>query len=231
MHLGRRRERCLLSLLLLRSGTAVPVDRLIDLLWDGNPTQNARACLHTHVSRLRTRLGDEVPLIARDGGYVADVDPGMVDANVFVSQVDLATTIEDAARRAETLRDALNLWHGPALADVASDRLRDRIASGLTELRQKARELLVDTEIVRGNHERVLADLFALTAEYPLHERPTGQLMLALYRAGRQPDALRQYHRLRTRLAEEFGVDPGPELQQRYAAILRHDPRLSVANR
>jgi DNA-binding SARP family transcriptional activator len=228
LDLGRRRERCLLALLVLNSGMSIRVDRLLDLLWDGDPTPNARASLHTHVSRLRTRLGGDVRLIARDGGYLADVEPATVDAKVFAAQVKTAAVLADPARRAGALCKALDLWAGPVMADVASERLRDRVASGLTELRQTAGELLVDTEIGRGNHDQVLARLFAVTAEHPLHERPAGQLMLALYRAGRQPDALRLYHRLRTRLAEELGADPGPDLQQLYTAILRHDPGLAA---
>jgi DNA-binding SARP family transcriptional activator len=229
--LGRRRERCLLALLLLQSGMTIPVERLLDLLWDGAPAPNARASLHTHVSRLRTRLGADVRLIARNGGYRADVEPYLVDANIFVAQMDVAIAAADPAVRAARLRKALDLWDGPALADAASDRLRERVASGLTEMRQTAGDMLLDAEIARGNHEQVLAQLFAITAEHPLRERPVRQLMLALYRSGRQPDALRQYHQLRTRLAEELGADPGPEVQQLHTAILRHDPALVMERR
>lgn len=228
VELGRKRERCLLSVLLLNAGTSVPVERLLDLLWDGDPTPKARSGLHTHVSRLRTRLGAGVPLVARDGGYAAEVDPYTVDANLFRKMVAEAREMSDSTARSGALREALALWRGPLMADVATDRLRNRVGGGLTELRLTASELLVDAELTCGHHDEVLGELLALTAEHPLREGPAGQLMLALYRAGRQPDALRVYHDLRHRLADEFGVDPGCELKNLYAGMLRHDPKLTL---
>jgi DNA-binding SARP family transcriptional activator len=149
-----------------------------------------------------------------------------VDAHRFRTLVTIGRHATDPAERSQTLREALALWRGPVLADVACDRLRDRVAGDLTELRLAATEIAVDAELRRGRHDDLLGELIAITAEHPLRERPAGQLMLALYRAGRQPDALAVYHRLRTRLADDLGVDPSPELRERYAAILRHDPDL-----
>jgi DNA-binding SARP family transcriptional activator/tetratricopeptide (TPR) repeat protein len=228
--LGRRRERCLLALLLLKAGAVVSTQRLLALLWEDPAGTNARAQLHSHVSRLRKALsGDEqVQLVARDGGYLIDVDLETVDAHRFRVQVAEGQARRDPAERSALLRDALALWRGPVMADVASDQLRDRVAGDLTELRLIATELAVDAELDQGRHDEVIGELLALTFEQPTRERLTSRLMLALYRAGRQPDALAVYHRQRMRLADELGVDPSPELRDRYTAMLRHDTRLFV---
>jgi DNA-binding SARP family transcriptional activator/tetratricopeptide (TPR) repeat protein len=230
--LGRRRERCLLALLLLEAGRPVRVHRLLDLLWDGDAPPTARASLHTHVSRLRAKLdpdgtgGNGVRLLAKDNGYQAEVDPVRVDVHRFRALVDTARQLAEPAERAGSLRRALALWRGPALADVASDRLRDRVTHDLTELRMTATDLAVDAELACGREHDLVAGLYASIAEFPLRERAVGQLMLALYRTGRRVDALAAYQELRGRLADRLGVDPGPELQDRFTAILRDDPAL-----
>ncbi|RSM63836.1 AfsR/SARP family transcriptional regulator [Kibdelosporangium aridum] len=226
--LGRRRERCLLALLLLEAGTVVGTERLLDLLWEGTAGLNARAQLHSHVSRLRKALlGDEtVQLVARDGGYLIDVEPETVDVHRFRALVADGRARRDPAERSAMLREALALWRGPVMADTASDRLRDLVAGDLAELRLLATELAIEAELDQGRHDEVIGELLAITVEHPLRERLTSQLMLALYRAGRQPDALAVYHRLRIRLADELGVDPSPELRDRYTAVLRHDTGL-----
>jgi DNA-binding SARP family transcriptional activator len=221
--LGRKRERCLLALLLLEPHTVVGTQRLLDLLWDDAAGESAKTQLHSHVSRLRKALaGDEsVRLVARDGGYSAEVDPQSVDAHRFRALVTDARMLRDPAERSALLREALALWRGPVLADVASDRLRDRVAAELTELRLVATELAVEADLDLARHEEVIGELLAFTVEHPLRERPVGQLMLALCRSGRQADALQHYQQLRERLADELGSDPSPPLQRLHEKILR----------
>lgn len=226
---GRRRERCLLGILLLEAGTTVPVDRLVSLLWDDEPPATARASLHSHVARLRAALDGHdsgLRLVRGPGGYLADVDPDLVDVRRFRALVERGRADTDLARRAGTLREALGLWRGPILAGDASDRLRDRIGAPLHELRLTATELMIDAELERGRHAEVTGELTALTAEHPARERLAAQLMLALYRSGRQADALRFYRAFSERLAAAFGADPGTELTRLHLAVLRQDPEL-----
>jgi DNA-binding SARP family transcriptional activator/tetratricopeptide (TPR) repeat protein len=232
VELGRRRERCLLGVLLLEANKPVPVDRLVDLLWDGEAPSTARASLHTHVSRLRSRLDPDgtgrlgLRLVSRDGGYLAQVDRLSIDAHRFQALVARARAA-DATERVDLLRQALALWRGEVLAGVASPRLRDRVGAELGELRMSATELMVDAELDGGRHRELVGELSALTAEHPYRERLAGQLMLALYRSDRYADALTVYQQLRDRLSDDLGADPGPELRELHGAILRRDPRLA----
>jgi DNA-binding SARP family transcriptional activator/tetratricopeptide (TPR) repeat protein len=222
---ARRRERCLLGLLLLEPGRAIPVDRLIDLLWDDAAPADARATLISHVSRLRARIDPERRGLLRNqgDGYLVDVDPDRVDASRFAALVAGARSARDPAERARILRAALGLWRGPLLADVAGDRLRDRVGAGLAELRRSALEERLDADLECGRHADVVTELTDLHARHPARERLAGLTMLALYRTGRQTDALDTYQRVRERLATGFGVDPGPELRDLHRAILRHE--------
>ncbi|MEU0884139.1 BTAD domain-containing putative transcriptional regulator [Lentzea sp. NPDC005914] len=226
---GRRRERCLLGVLLIQPGQPVQVERLLDLLWDGRPPATGRAALHTHVARLRGHLcrsgvGPEVLRLCNGpDGYLVEVDPALVDAHRFRELVVRAQRHIDRAAAAALLREALALWSGPVLAGDAPDRLRDRVGGDLVELRLSAAELLVDAELAQGRHRELIGELTALAAEHPYHERFVGQLMLAVYRAGRQTEALEIYERFRVRLATALGVDPGPELNRLHLAVLRHD--------
>jgi DNA-binding SARP family transcriptional activator len=235
LDLGRRRTRHLLGLLLLRAGTVIRADRLTQLLWDDEPPPSARASLRTHVARLRRLLDPAVTgptdlrPTSRDGGYVIDLDPRLVDAHRFRSMVDSARAVPDHARRSAQLRAALALWRGPLLADVASSRLRDRIASDLSLLRLTATELAVDADLAHGRHRDLIPELTELTAEYPLREEFAGQLMLAYYRCGMQAEALEAFHRIRRQLADDLGTDPGPRLQRLHRAILRREPGLDLA--
>lgn len=217
--LGRRRERSLLAVLLLAAGQVVPTERLVDLLWDGIPPATARAGLHTHVSRLRARLPG-VDVSARDGGYCAEVDPETVDAHRFVRMVAAARELADPARRATELRAALALWRGEAMADTATDLLRARVTAELTELRFTATELAIEADLAGGRHADVVGELTTLTAEYPLREELWAHLLVALYRGGRQAEALDAYTRARRCLADELGIEPGPRLRQLHQDIL-----------
>jgi len=227
---GRRRERGLLAVLLLHVGTAVSVDRLVDLLWDGSPSDNARQNLYSHVSRLRRQIpGAAEWILARDGGYVAQLDPSTVDAHLFRTLVGVGRHSADPVEQSRVLREALGLWRGPILDDLTPDRLRDRIAGDLPELRLVATEIAVDAELTTGRHQDLVGELAVLIAEYPLRERLVGQLMLALSRSGRSAEAVAVYHQLRTRLADELGLHPSAELQERYLTVVRQESVPGVA--
>jgi DNA-binding SARP family transcriptional activator/tetratricopeptide (TPR) repeat protein len=210
------------------------VDRLLSLLWEDEPPDTAAATIHTHVARLRSALdpdrdGQRGLRLTRVGdGYLAEVRPGSVDAARFREQVERARVLPGAAVRAAALRAALDLWRGPLLSDVASDRLRERIGTGWEELRLSTAESWVEAELEAGRHELLIPELSDLVRDNPLRERLTRALMLALYRAGRQADALAAYQRVRVRLADEFGLEAGPELRRLQEAVLRDDPSLDL---
>jgi DNA-binding SARP family transcriptional activator/tetratricopeptide (TPR) repeat protein len=227
--LGRRRERLLLGLLLLEPGVPVPVERLASLLWNDEPPATARMALNTHVSRLRGVLdphGDGasgIRLVSRDGGYLAEADAQAVDVHKFRALVERAREEADPAERSALLRDALALWRGPLLAEVASDRMRERVGTELAHLRLTALEECFDAELAAGRHRTVLGELAGLITEHPLHERFAAQFMRALWAAGRPGEALKAFESTRRVLAEELGTDPGPELRELHGRMLRGD--------
>jgi DNA-binding SARP family transcriptional activator/tetratricopeptide (TPR) repeat protein len=229
---SRRRERCLLGLLLLEPGRAISVNRLIDLLWEGVPPADARRTLSSHVSRLRGLLDpdrsgrDGVRLRNRGDGYLVEVLPDCVDAHRFRGLVERALQLPDPAERSRLLGDALALWRGPLLADVATEWLRQRIGTALAELRLSAIEAKLEADLACGRHVAAVAEAARVVGEHPFRERLTGLYMLALYRCGQHADALAQYRTVRGRLVEELGLDPGPELSAMHEAILRRDPAL-----
>ncbi|WP_203923227.1 AfsR/SARP family transcriptional regulator [Rugosimonospora africana] len=224
--LGRRRERCLLGLLLLNAGEPVTTERLVSLLWEEDPLPaDPPAVIRTYVSRLRSSLdpadsGAQSVLIGRPGAYVAEVDPGSVDAHRFRESIKQARSEADGYRRSRLLTDALGLWRGNLMADVASDALRRRVGADLNELRAVATELLVDAEIEIGHSREMVGFLTGLVAENPLHEPFVDRLMMALQQLGRRAEAIEAYQSLREGLADALGIDPGPELQRRYLALL-----------
>ena len=234
---GRRRERCLLGVLLLEANAVVPVDRLIDLLWDGQPPGEPRSAIHTFVSRLRARLdpdgdgGRGIRLLRSGPGYLAEVDPARVDALVFRDAVERARGIAELAERAAALRAALRLRRGPLLEDLASDRLRARLGSPWDELWLLARESAIDAELACGGHRELVGELTALSAEYPFREKFAGLLMLALYRSGRRTDALDVYAQVDRRMRGQIGIQPGAELARLQQQVLRDDPELLGAGR
>ncbi|WP_433378928.1 BTAD domain-containing putative transcriptional regulator [Actinoplanes sp. CA-142083] len=236
--LGRRRgERLLLGLLLLEAGRLVAVDRLLDMLWDDQPPPNAAAILQTHLARLRAVLDPArdgahgIRLLRSGEGYVAEVDPQRVDAHQFHTLVERGRQSADPAARSAVLREALALWRGPLLDGLASDRLRDRIGTGLAELRLAAWEMRVEAELACGRHHDVIPTLTGLVDEHPARERLTAALMLALHRAGRRTEALETYRRVARHLADEYGLDPGAGLRRRHEEILRDDPALAAPAR
>ena len=227
LELGGPKQRAVLAHLILRANTAVPADLLIDGLWGEEPPESARNTLQTYVYRLRKMLG-EGRIEGRDGGYVLAASPEEIDAarfEVLVKQ-GKAEVASDPAAAAVTLSDALSLWRADALADVSEEPSLRGEAARLEELRLSATEHRITAEIAAGGHSTVVSELEALTARYPLRERMWASLMLALYRSGRQAEALSTYARARRVLAHELGADPSPELQRLHEQILHGAPAL-----
>jgi DNA-binding SARP family transcriptional activator len=224
--LPRKKQRALLALLLLRAGEAVSTDELIEELWAGKPPVTARDALQNYVSQLRKALGPEV-IVTRDPGYLLEATAEQTDLGRFERLVAEARR-EDAKARAEKLREALGLWRGPPLADLAYESFTGLEVARLDELRASAQADLVDAGLELGRHTELVAELETTIAERPFDERPRAQLMLALYRAGRQADALEAYHQARRTLDEELGLEPGAQLRELEQAILRQDTALEA---
>jgi len=223
----RRQERLLLATMLLDAGHVVPIDRLIDLLWAGDPPRSARSTIHTYVGRLRHTLAPYGVVIAtRHDGYVFEAAGHTVDAADFVAQARHAADLLDQGERVRLLDAALGLWRGPMLADLADDVLRHRLGAHLTELRLSTYELLAEVRLAMGHHERVIAGLTGLAGQYPMRERLIALLMTALYRGHRQADALALYRDTRKVLVAELGAEPGAELQELHVQMLRNDASL-----
>ena len=226
------RERALLAVLLLRPGEVVSADRLIDLLWGDEVPGNAPNALQAVVTRLRKALGPHGRdlLVTRTPGYALAVGHDQVDAVRFQGLLDRAARRlpDDPAAASVLLEQALGLWRGPALQDLADQPLAQHEIGRLEELRLAALETRIEAELALGRHGEVIGDLQPLVAAHPLRERLQGQLMLALYRAGRQAEALEVYQQARAVLGEELGLDPGPGLQALQAQILRQDPSLAA---
>ena len=230
LELRRQKQRALLALLVLRVGEVVSTDRLIEDLWAGKPPKTAVGSLQNLVSGLRKQLGAET-IETHAPGYRLVLDADQVDLNRFERLVAQAGDTEEAQRRVSLLREALALWRGPALADLALEPFAQIEIARLEELRTAAREDLLDAQLELGRHAQLVGELEALVSEHPLRERLRGQLMLALYRSGRQAEALEAYRAARETLVEELGIDPSPELQQLEQSILRHDQKLDLAAR
>ena len=221
------KRRVLLALLILHANEVVRTDRLVDELWGEHPPANAPAALQNHVSRLRKALGGDV-LVTKPWGYVLRTEPDTIDLRRFETLVAEARTLAAHDRR-ERLREALALWRGSALADVASEPALVTEVARLEELRLSALEQRIDTDLELGGNRELVAELEMLVAKHPLRERLRGQLILTLYRAGRQGEALEAYRETRRVLVEELGIEPSPELRELEQAILRQDPALVVA--
>jgi DNA-binding SARP family transcriptional activator len=224
------KERALLADLLVNAGRVVPADRLVEDLWGERPPGNPANTLQGRVSALRRALGTAGAglVVTRPPGYVLEADPGQVDAARFERLVgEAGRAAGDAAAR--PLAEALGLWRGPALAEFADQPWAQAEAARLEELRLGAVEALVELRLAAGDHTGLVGELEGLVAEHPTRERLRGQLMLALYRSGRQADALEVYQATRAVLAEELGIDPSPGLQRLQQAILVQDPALEAA--
>jgi predicted ATPase/DNA-binding SARP family transcriptional activator len=224
LELGTRKQRTLLALLLLNAGEVVPRDRLIEDLWHGKPPPAAEATLRSYLSRLRSLVGER--LERRAAGYSLAVEPGELDAIRFerhVAESREALAQERPAEAAHRLAEALALWRGDPYADFLYEPFAQTEIARLSELRLEALEERVEAELLLGRHEGLVAELERLVAEHPLRERLCRQLMLALYRCGRQAEALTAFRRARDLLASELGLEPGEELRRLQQAVLRQD--------
>jgi DNA-binding SARP family transcriptional activator len=225
LELGGPKQRAVLALLLLHAGRVVSIDRLCHQLWVGEPSPRHHGTLHAYVSHLRRLLEPgrragttQHLLLTRGSGYLLQIDPGQVDAWRFerlVEQGRRAVVAGEFERAEDLLGSAFVLWRGPALADFAYELFAEAEAARLEELRMAAVEDRMDAALGRGRHVTAVAELEQLVKSHPLRERLYGQLMLALYRSGRQAEALRTYQSIRRELREELDAEPGPALKVR----------------
>jgi DNA-binding SARP family transcriptional activator len=236
--LGGSKQRALLALLVLHANETLSVDRLIDALWGERPPATAAKTVQVHVSRLRKALAggagsDPAALVAtREHGYELRLDPERLDAYRFerlLAQGRSELAASRPRRAASALEQALSLWRGPPLADLAYESFAQRETARLEDLRAAALEELVEAKLALGRHAEVVGELERLVADHPYRERPRAQLMLALYRCDRQADALQAYQNARHTLVEELGIEPGERLRALERAILAQDPKLQLA--
>jgi DNA-binding SARP family transcriptional activator len=224
--LGGGRQRAVLAVLLLREGETVPAARLIDDLWGEDPPETAANTLQSYVSRLRRELGHET-IVTAAGGYAARIDGDSFDLREFGRLVADARAGR-SGEAVELLRRALALWRGAPLAEFSEQPWAGPAAARLEDLRLAALERCFELELELGRHTDVLGEIDALVAEHPLREQARRLQLIALYRAGRQADALETYRRARALFVEELGIEPGPALREVEQAILRHDPSLAA---
>jgi DNA-binding SARP family transcriptional activator len=225
------KQRGVLAMLALRANRTVSADDLIDGLWGDRPTASAAKNVQHYVSRLRKALdadGSEVQIVTRGRGYELQLPEDAVDAVRFEHLVERARCEAERGIADGAARGALELWRGAPLADVAEEPFARAEIRRLDELHLCAIELTIDAELAAGRHGEVIGRLEALLAEHPLNERFHGQRMLALYRAGRQSEALEAYRQARETLSEEIGIEPGAELRRVQERILAQDPALAA---
>jgi len=225
------RQQIVLGVLLSEANRIVSIDHLIDAIWEDDPPSTARTQVQICVSSLRrdlARIGCAETLITRVPGYVLQVASGQLDSQLFAqltAKADALSRTGEVASAADVLRQALELWRGPTLSGITSRMLMARAAQ-LDEARLTALESCLDLELRLGRHHQVIAEIVTLVAEHPLRERLRGLLMLALYRSGRQAEALEVYRVGRALLIDELGLEPGEELRRLEGAILADDPAL-----
>ena len=227
---GKQRE--LLAVLLIHAGDVVSADSIIEALWGESPPPSALKTLQALVSRLRSTLGAASGVLETHGhGYRVRLEPDWLDATAFrvgLEEGRRALARGDASTAAALLRDALALWRGPALVEFRYDDFAQSEIARLDELRLAALEERIEADLELGRHDELVVELEELVAEQPLRERLRGQLMLALYRSGRQAEALSTYQEGRRALAEELGLEPGEGLQRLERRILDHDPEIAA---
>jgi DNA-binding SARP family transcriptional activator len=225
--LGGPKQRAVLAVLLLNANEVVSVDRLIDDVWGSTPPKSVHSHIQNCISRLRQSLGREA-IETRAPGYLLRADDEAIDARRFERAVEAVEELDTAARAA-ALREALALWRGSPLADLAFETFAQPEISRLDELRLVALERRLEAELELGRHDAILAELDALARRHPARERLRYLQMLALYRAGRQRDALRVYQEARLELVEEYGLEPSESLRALERMIIAHDPSLEPA--
>ena len=231
IQLGGPRQRATLAILLLHANRVVPVEQLADDLYAGRPPVTAVTQVQRQVSELRRALGSAGAIETRPPGYVLRVRDQDFDLACFerlTAEAGHARAREDAAAAAALLDEALSLWRGPPLADLAYEQFARAPVERLEELRLTALEERIDAELMLGRHATVVSELEGLAAEHPLRERLRGQQMLALYRSGRQADALEVYRETREQLVSSFGIDPSAPLRALEHAILTQDDSLEL---
>jgi DNA-binding SARP family transcriptional activator/DNA-binding beta-propeller fold protein YncE len=233
---GAGKRRALLALLLLHANEVVSAERLIDELWGERPPATSAKSVQVYVSQLRRELGAHGAgangelLVTRSTGYLLRVGRDDVDVNRFelaLAEGERALSADEAAQAAQKLREALDLWRGPALADFAYEPFAQREIGRLEEQRLVALQARIEADLALGKHSGLIGELEALVREYPLRERLHGQLMLALYRCGRQAEALEAFREMRTRLVSELGLEPSPELRELETRILAQSSELA----
>ena len=230
LHLGGRQQRALLAVMLLRRNEVVPTDELVDAIWGARPPPTAQVMVQLYVSRLRKLFGRN-SLVTRPAGYLFEVDASQIDVDRFETLVASAARGKDAGETARLLRQALALWRGPPLVDFAYDAFAAAENRRLEELRLAALEDRIAADLALGRDAELVAEVESLLVAQPLRERLRAQLMVALYRSGRQADALAVYREGRRVLVEELGLEPGEALRKLERQILDHDPALEVATR
>jgi DNA-binding SARP family transcriptional activator len=231
LDVGGGKQRSVLALLLLHANQVVSSDRLVDELWTDEPPPSASKIVQVHVSRLRKALegAGEAVLLTRGHGYELRVAPGQLDVERFQSLLEegrAAVAAGDPEKADEILRTALGLWRGPPLAEFAYEDFAQAEIARLEDLRLAALEERIEADLALGRHDAVVQELEQLACRHPLRERLRRQLMLALYRSGRQAEALDVYRQARQTFADDLGLEPSPLLQQLERAILTHDPAL-----
>ncbi|GAB3854842.1 AfsR/SARP family transcriptional regulator [Dactylosporangium cerinum] len=236
--LGGRRQRAVLAVLVLHRGDVVPTDRLIDCVWSGRSPANAAGALQAYVSHLRRRLEPGATARARGNviasrppGYALTLDPEAVDAWRFDRSITAALGTGDHGTQRDLLEGALRLWQGPAYAEYADEAWAQAEVARLAELREVAREQLLAARLALGDSALLVPELEQLVAEEPLREQRWRLLVLALYRAHRQGDALGALRRARQTLSEQLGVDPGPALRALEAEVLAQAETLDAPPR
>jgi YVTN family beta-propeller protein len=228
--IGAGKQRALLAILLLHANEVLATERLIDELWGERPPESARKAVQVYVTRLRKTLGAE-RIRTHEPGYVLELSSDELDLVAFERRLDEGRRLREEGedeRAAGLLREALALWNGPPLADFTYEPFAQTEIPRLEELRLTALEERIEADLALGRGGDLVAELEALVAQHPYRERLRGQLMLALYRDGRQADALAVYQETRKLLVEELGIEPSPALQRLEGAILRQEPALEM---
>jgi DNA-binding SARP family transcriptional activator/streptogramin lyase len=234
--IGGPKQRALLAILLLHANESVPRGVLVHELWGERPPPGAQGSLDVYMSRLRKALGaagNGQAVVTRPGGYCLQLADGLLDVHRFerlVTEGRSALAGNAPEQAAASLREALALWRGNALGDLNCEPFAQVEAGRLEELRLGAAEDRIEADLALGRHADLVSELEALVATYPLRERLHGQLMIALYRCGRQAEALEAYQAARRTLVEELGLEPGPALQRLERAILQQDTSLELAS-
>ena len=228
LELGPRKQRAVLALLLLEANRVLPTEQLIDELWGDTPPETARSALQVYVAGLRKALGEDgASLRTQSPGYVLDLEPGALDAHAFTALRAEAREAEPA-RAADALHEALALWRGTPLAELDGAPFGAAAKAQLEEQRLGALEERIDADLALGRHADLIHELDALVVEHPYRERFRAQQMLALYRSGRQADALAAYRSARETFVEGLGIEPGAELKALERQVLDQDPELAA---